>query len=331
MKINETVGIDVSKLKIDAFIHGKKEFKIFENSRIGFKQTLKWVFKENKCNVKDTLFIFEHTGIYSENLSVFLAEENIQFSIVPGLAVKRSLGIVRGKNDKIDAKRLAVYAYRLREEIKQYVMPSKKLIKLKKLLSIRERMVKQRAGYKSSLKEQKHFLKKTENYVLFTTQEKLINSMSKQIEIIETETDKIIREDDGLSELFSLITSIKGIGTQTAMFVIVYTNGFTKFKTWRKFASFCGTAPFPNSSGTSINGRTKISSLANKKLKSLLDMCAKSALQFNPEMKAYYERRVAEGKNKRSTINIIRNKLIARMFAVAKRKTAYVDFMKYAA
>ena len=331
MKINETVGIDVSKLKIDAFIHGKKKFKVFENSIKGFKQALKWVFKENKCAIANTLFIFEHTGIYSENLSVFLSEESIQFSIVPGLAVKRSLGIVRGKNDKIDAKRLAVYAYRLREEIKPFVLPSDKLMKLKKLLSLRERMVKQRAGYKSSLKELKHFLKKTENYVLFTTQEKLINSISKQIEIVENEADKIIKEDNDLSELFLLLTSIKGIGAQTAMFVIVYTNGFTKFKTWRKFASFCGTAPFPNTSGTSINGRTKVSNLANKKIKSLLDMCAKSAIQYNPEMKTYYERRVAEKKNKRSTINIIRNKLIARMFAVVERKSPYVDFMKYAA
>ena len=128
-----------------------------------------------------------------------------------------------------------------------------------------------------------------------------------------------------------LIISIKGVGKQTALFMIVYTHGFTKFKNWRKFASYCGIAPFPNLSGTSIRGRTKVSNLANKKIKSLFDLCAKSAIQHNPEMKAYYYGRLDEGKNKMSTINIIRNKLLARIFAVVERQTPYVDTMKYAA
>lgn len=60
-------------------------------------------------------------------------------------------------------------------------------------------------------------------------------------------------------------------------------------------------------------------------------MCAISAIQHNPEMKQYYEKRILEGKNKMSTINIIRNKLIARIFAVVKRQTPYVNTMKFAA
>ena len=113
--------------------------------------------------------------------------------------------------------------------------------------------------------------------------------------------------------------------------MIAYTSAFTKFKNARKFASYCGIAPFPNSSGTSIRGRSKVSNLANKKIKSLLDLCAKVAIQYNSEMKLFYNRRVEKGKNKMSTINIVRNKLVARIFAVIERKTPYVDFMKYAA
>ncbi|MCK5705403.1 MAG: IS110 family transposase, partial [Cyclobacteriaceae bacterium] len=89
--------------------------------------------------------------------------------------------------------------------------------------------------------------------------------------------------------------------------------------------SYCGIAPFPNTSGTSIRGKTKVSNLANKKIKSLFDLCAKSAIQHNPEMKAYYNRRLEEGKNKMSTINIVRNKLLSRIFAVVNRQTPYVD------
>lgn len=112
---------------------------------------------------------------------------------------------------------------------------------------------------------------------------------------------------------------------------MVYSNGFKGFEPWRKFTCYCGIAPFPNQSGTSIRGRTKVSHLANKQGKAVLSMCASSAIQHNAEMKAYCQRRVAEGKNKKSTLNIIRNKLLARAFAAVKRGTLYVDTMKFAA
>ena len=119
-------------------------------------------------------------------------------------------------------------------------------------------------------------------------QEKTIKYLSKQIKNIELEMKQIILENEQLNQQYKLTKSVKGIGDQTALFMIVTTNGFTKFNSWRKYASYCGIAPFSNTSGTSIRGKTKISNLANKKLKSLFDLCAKSAIQNNPEMKKYY-------------------------------------------
>jgi len=91
------------------------------------------------------------------------------------------------------------------------------------------------------------------------------------------------------------------------------------------------TLPFEHQSGTSIKGRTRVSSLSNKQLKKLIHMVAICACAYNPEMKSYYNRRVSEGKNKMSTLNVIRNKIISRMFAVVNRGSGYVDLMKYAA
>src|SRR5690554_5555615 len=107
----------------------------------------------------------------------------------------------------------------------------------------------------------------------------MIRYLSKQIESVEKQMEGMIEENESMSRNFRLLTSIKGVGPQTALFMIAYTANFTKFKNWRKFASYCGIAPFPNSSGTSIRGRTKVSNLANKKIKSLLDLCAKSSIQ----------------------------------------------------
>jgi transposase len=331
MRIKQAIGIDISKLTFDVRIHSNQMFHQFENTNKGFKKLITWVKSNNSFSKDETIFIFEHTGIYSYLLSVFLTKQKQVFALVSGLEIKRSLGIFRGKDDKIDATKIAQYGYRLRDEIKPYTMPCEDIIKLKRLLSLRERLVKQRAGYKSSLKEFSRILTLKNDKVLLETQQKIISYLTKQIKLIEQNIDSIIDNNDALKNVFKLVISVKCVGRQTALFIIAYTEAFAKFKTWRQFASYCGTAPFPNSSGTSLRGNTRVSHLANKKVKSLLDLCAKVAIQYSPEMKAFYKKRVTEGKNKMSTINIIRNKLLSRIFAVVDRETPYVDFMKYAA
>ena len=331
MKISEVIGIDVSKLVVDVRIQTTQDYQQFENSAKGFKKMCNWVSKRSPIPKAQTLYVFEHTGMYSHNLAVYLDEHDFCFSIVSGLEVKRSLGIARGKDDKIDATKIARYAYRLRDELKPSILPTKEIAYIRRLLTLRERLVKQRAGFKASYKEQKRVFLKKENQLLFETQEKMIKYISKQIDAVEKELHDAININEELKTLYHLIISIRSVGPQTALFMIVFTAAFTKFKDARKFASYCGVAPFPNRSGTSIRGKTKVSHLANKKMKSLLDQCAKNAIQHNYEMKQYYNKRIEQGKSKMSTINVVRNKLLARIFAVIKRQTPYVDLLKYAA
>jgi len=330
MKINETIGIDVSKLTIDAYIFKSEKHKCFKNSNSGFTELLEWVKENSRIPLSEQLFAFEHTGLYSYSLSVYFTDKDIAYLLIPGLELKKSLGIARGKDDKIDAKAIALYAYRRREEIKPYKLPSRHLLELRRLLSLRDKLVRQRAGFKSTNKEIKGHLSKTDNETYFTVHENMINHISKEIVVVEKQLRLIINKDKNLKELFKLIISIKGVGEQTAMFMIAYTNGFTLFDNARKFASYAGVAPFPYSSGTSVHGRNKVNQLANKKFKSLLSNCATTALNHNTEMRMYYERRLKEGKDKMSTINILRNKILGRIFAVVQRGTPYVDTFAYA-
>ncbi len=329
MKIKEVVGIDVGKQVLETQIHSNQKSKSFDNTMTGIKSLVKWVEQNTSVEKSSLLFAFEHTGLYSQQLSLYLSENEYYFIMVPGLEIKRSLGIARGKSDKIDVQKIGQYAYRRRDELSPFVMDIKEIAEIKKLLSLRERLVSQRAGYKSTLGEYKLFMKRKDNVMLFSVHEKMIKELTKQIEKIESNIDDIIKSNSKLKKQFDLINSIKGVGPQTALFMIAYTNAFTRFRTWRKFASYCGIAPFPNSSGTSLRGKTKVSGLANKKIKSLLDLCAKSSITSNQEMKRYYERRLNEGKAKMSTINIIRNKLLSRIFAVVKRETPYVNTIAF--
>jgi transposase len=126
------------------------------------------------------------------------------------------------------------------------------------------------------------------------------------------------------------LTSITGVGKMTSICLIIRTQSFEKFDNWRQAACYCGCAPFEYSSGTSINGRTRVSPLADLKLKSLLTMCALSAIRYDAELKAYYERKIVEGKNKMLIINNIRCKLLARIFAVINRNSPYVNTHRFA-
>lgn len=331
MKIMETVGIDISKLTFEVRVHTSQAYQAFDNNTKGYQDLISWTYKNSSFSKENIIFVFEHTGLYSHQLSVYLTSRAIPFLIVPGLEIKRSLGMVRGKDDKKDATKIAQYAYRLRDEIEPSKLATEEIMDLQRLLSLRERLVKQRSGFKASLKEQKRIYPRKANEILLSTQEKMIKYLSKQIKIVEDQMEEIVKENESMSRNFKLLKTIKGVGPQTALFMIAYTANFTKFRDSRKFASYSGIAPFPNTSGTSIRGRNKVSNLANKKIKSLLDLCAKTSIQHNLEMKKYYHQRIDAGKNKMSTINIIRNKIVSRMFAVVKRNEPYVDLMKYAA
>ncbi|MEM8927774.1 MAG: IS110 family transposase [Bacteroidota bacterium] len=330
MKIKETIGIDVSKATLDAHIHSNKYKGTFENSKKGFAMLVKWAYANSALPRENILFAFEHTGLYSERLMEHLSKEQVPHTVVPGLEIKRSLGIVRGKEDRIDAAKIALYAFRLRDEIKLSKVPSKQLRALKKLLSLRERLIKQRAGYKASLKEQKKVLAQKDFGLLFKVQKKMITELTKQIGAIDAEMESIVKADMELDHIFKLLLTIRCIGNQAAMLLLVHTEGFTKFDNARQFAAYCGIAPYPHQSGTSIRGRSRVSPMANKSIKSLLNMCAMSSILYNTEIKKYYAQRVAAGKNKMSTINIIRNKLVSRAFAVVNRGTPYVNVYRHA-
>lgn len=331
MNITETVGIDISKSTFDAYLHVGRVYKQFKNNQKGFIAFVKWVEKCTRLRINEVGICFEHTGLYSLPLACYLYDRKIIYSMVPAMEIKKSLGITRGKNDKVDAQRIAEYAYIRRGVLKPYKLPSTKLLKLQKLNSLRARMIKQRAGYKASLSEYKTLLIRKDNLILFQEQEKMILHLNKVINRLDTEIQNIIDQDEQLSHHNKLITSVKGIGPVLAAHFLVTTNCFSSFNDGRKYACYAGVAPFSYQSGTSLNSKAKVSHMANKKIKALLNLAAGSAIQADPELKAYYKRRVEAGKSKMSTLNIIRNKLINRVFAVVKRGTPYVPLYQFAA
>jgi transposase len=324
-------GIDVSKLTLDVLVRETKSHKQFKNDLDGFGLFIKWLEKQTKEPLDSVLVCFEHTGLYSLPLAIFLEEKQINYSMLPALEIKRLPGITRGKNDRIDARRIADFAHRFRDKISCTKLPVKDIRKIHSLLTLRERLVTGMSGYTVTQNETGGTVQKEDFPELFSTCQTMINILKEEIRKVEKVINTIIQNNEQLKTSFELLITIKGIGFMVAAHLIVYTHNFTRFDNWRKFACYCGIAPFEHQSGTGIRGKTQVSSIANMQVKKLLHMAAVSAVCFDTELREYYMRRQKEGKAKMAVINIVRNKIVSRAFAVVKRGTPFVDIKKYAA
>ena len=121
-----------------------------------------------------------------------------------------------------------------------------------------------------------------------------------------------------------------GSGKVTAVFIICCTNNFKIKVTGKQLANYAGVAPFENTSGTSIKGRSRVHFMAKKELKSILTMCALSAIQTYPEFSDYYARKMKEGKKHLQVLNAVKNKLLLRVAAVINNQQEYVNKYKVA-
>lgn len=319
------IGVDVSKATLDIFIKPAGLSLTIENNQIGFRKFIKQLTALSVVN-DEMLVVMEHTGKYSLRFEFFLKRKGIDYCKLPALEFKKSLGIVRGKNDQVDAQRIAEYGWLRKDMLMADSFPAVIILLLKQSISLRAKMVKDRAGYIARLKEELATGCIDKNDREAKVQREVINYFTVQIRKMEAEIITLVRQHEDLWKNYQLLISIKGIGKIVAVYMIAFTDNFVKFKNARKFNCYAGLAPFKNESGSSKKGRAKVSNLACRQAKTLLDRAACSALQHDNEIKTYYQRKIAEGKAKRSCINAIKSKMVARIFAVVKRQTPFVEY-----
>lgn len=327
MRMQSYVGIDVSKLTIDVCLLNLElyqEHQQFENSVKGFGELKSWLRNKDFFSEKKSLFCMEHTGLYTRQLVSTLLQWGCSVWMESALHLKRSMGMTRGKSDKVDAYRIARYAKTNADKAVLVQLSSSTLQQLKDLMGNRSRIMKALQALKVSTNEISR-VDKASGKELAKLNTQAISGLLKSKTKVEKRMLEIIRLDEKLNALYNLVTSVKCVGEVLATELIVYTNAFTRMENTSQLACYCGVAPFEHSSGTSIRGRIGTSNFANMNLKSTLHMAAVSATRYVPDIKMYYERKVAEGKNKMCVINAIRNKLIKRIMAVVKRGTPYQE------
>lgn len=327
------LGVDIAKKKFDGAL--TIDGKVFHQMESGNTSTeIKGFFtglkKKFTLSYTQLIVCMEHTGIYCRPLLEFLIENQVKVCLESSIQIKKSQGMVRGKNDKIDAQRIALYAYKNREQLAFWAPQRLAVQKLKALLVTRDRLVRCKTELQVPVDECEEFVEESIHNMIIKGCQSSIKVMERDIKKTEKMIEDLIKEDVQLHKQYQLATSVTGIGKITALNMIVLTGEFARIRESKKFACYSGVAPFEYRSGTSIRGKSRVSKMANMNIKKLLHLAAMAAIQYDDEIKLYYHRKVEAGKNKMSVINAVRNKLISRVFACINNNRPYQKIYKYA-
>lgn len=327
MEYKHYIGVDISKQTIDLTLLKDGDFLIHEkinNNKVEIRQLLKRIMSEHKARVNKTIFCVENTGTYTTPLLNELIRRKIPLWLESPLQIKLTLGLQRGKNDKLDSLRIAQYAYTYRKKSRVWVQPREIIEHLKQLRSLRERLLVARKQLKTETKEISGYInKKISSSVLFHCEASL-SAIDKDILQVEQTIKDVIGADERLNQLFKWVTSVVGVGNVLATEILIATNEFKNFTNPKKFACHCGIVPFAYTSGTSLQGKARVSKRANNRMKPLLHMVSMVVIRNNGDYKTYYDRRVALGLSKMSVLNVIRNKIVHRVFACVRDERFYI-------
>jgi len=312
----QVYGIDLSMEKFDVnFIDvtGKEKNKQVKNRLTSISKFLE--------NVPDnSVLCAEHTGSYGDLLVYLCNLMGIVIALVPGYTIKHSLGMIKGKSDPIDARRIREYGERFFDKLEFKEYDTEEIVELKSLYTLRAQLVKARKSLRTGAHGRSNLPMQSIS-VNKHVQQALCN-LDVEIAEVEYEIEEVIKANEALNENYELAVSVKGIGPVIATDLLIKTGNFMDIDTARKASSYAGVCPFPNASGKMV-GKAKTSPFADKKLKALLYMGAKSAVKHNKEYRLYYQKKKLEGKPHYLIMNNISNKMLRTIYSVIKNKTPY--------
>jgi transposase len=322
------IGIDVSKGTLDMVLLDQGgctvEHAVVKNTAQAITARIKKWSSTYELDPQDCLTCLEPTGHYSHTALRTLVGAGIPTWMAHPLDIKKCMGMVRDKNDKVDAKRIADHARRHQDRKRLATTDTLAVMELKQLIALRKRMVVDLAKHKVYSTD----MLPTMSHALRKHMAPYLRSHSKQCKDMIKKTDaaimQLINADPIMRTQYELLLTVERVGPRLAAYLIATTERFTRMQDPRKLACHAGVSPHHQSSGSSVRGPARVSHHADKDLKTLLHMAAFGAANGKGELGVYYIRKVQEGKNSYCVFNAIRNKILARACAVIKRGTPFV-------
>ena len=223
---NLFIGVDFSKEKVDVailFADGLAEtaarvFNEFKTTVSGYRQLVKWV-EQNSCGIDSSLWLFCD---YSKGLCNFLYGKGYDMWLENAKSIKDASGLRRLKSDRADASMIAEYAMRNYDKAVMYEPLSESLTQLRELFLYRQMIVRHRCSFQVRRGEKRLTMEKSPVKTMISQSGRhIVSELNKEIEKIDKRIADLIKSDEELTEVFTIVTSVPGIGTQNAVCLLL--------------------------------------------------------------------------------------------------------------
>ncbi len=306
----DVLGIDIAKAKFDVALikNGKYKYKKFSNNLSGFKDLDAWL---RKHDVSQLHACMEATGNYGEALALHLHGSRIMVSVVNPARIKgfAQCELSRTKTDKADSQLIARFCQAMKPVLWQ-PKPAhvRELQQWVRRLDSLQRMKRQESNRRGS-SNCEGVVKSLDDHIA---------ALEHQITLAKNTIERIIVEHKDLQHKRLLLESIPGVGEATIGVVLAFFGEPSDFSSAKEVSAFLGLNPRQNQSGTSVNGRTRISKTGDSSLRKALYMPALTAMKHNPTLRIFAQNLLNRGKAKMAVVVAVMRKLVHIAYGVLK-------------
>ena len=328
--VHQSVGIDISKDSFTCCICKRdekmtllfSEVSEFKNEKPGFNRFVKWVRKQTDHKVSVN-YVMEATGVYYEPLAYHLHKLKLAVHVALPSKIRhyfKSLN-VKTKTDINDARVIAQFG--AERKLSLWQPPSPVLLSLRDLTRLYEQLQVQKTAFSNMLHGKEH--SNEVNSFVLKSNKSIISSLEKQLKKCEEEIRNLVSSEVWLAEKIKKLSTIKGVGFMTVVIVVAETLGFDQFNNVKQVAGYAGYDVVERQSGTSINGKSRISKKGNSHIRRALHFPALVAARHNNKFKSIYERIYEKNSHKMVGFVALQRKLLCLMFTLWKNNTEFIE------
>lgn len=325
--LKQALGIDVSKASLSmclGLMKGDltKEFipgKDVSNDHSGFRELSKWLKKVSEHGSLP-IVVMEATGVYHEEISLYLHDLGFQVSVMQSGRVKRYAQSLdqRSKTDALDSKMLSMLG--CERELPVWSPPSLLMQELKALSRERSALIKSKSVEKnrqSAINSSAYSNKKE-----IKRHNQRLKLLELQVAEIEQEMKGKVSKDDFLAKKMSYLESIPGVSFISGITVIAETSGFALINSGKQLTSYAGYDVVLKESGA-YRGKTKISKKGNSHIRGVLHMPSMTAVRVNPTLRPFYQRLKPKKAKPLVALVAVQRKMLILMYTLWKNEAFY--------
>lgn len=326
--VKQVAGIDVAQKELVVSLGRMDEdqeveiygFKTFTNTAKGFENLVTWVEKKSGPEV-GVHYVMEATGVYHEGFAYYLEGQGYALSVVLPNKISNYHRTLDAKSvtDKTASETIAWFG--LGRKLDCWKRPNGVFKQLRQLTRERDQLVKSKTQAQNQLHAEQTEAEPNKGTV--GRLKKRIAFLKQQMQEIEEELGLLVKGNEQLREAVKRICSLPGIGILTALTVLGESDGFDLIRNKRQLVSYAGLDVREKQSGTSVNGKPRISKKGNRYLRKSMHMPALVAIRNDERFKAIFARLVAKHGIKMKAVVAVQRKLLEMIYIIYKNSSMY--------